>query len=135
MMQTALRTVGLMNSDERKLFLESNGIEKVLKDSLGAVIKECQDRCGPKNTGYVLRAVISGDGAGPVLEEGIAVAFARASRPQGRPATGGGRSSAEQISDMETAFRLAGDSKFRQKSPEFAAFQVSDGPSRERREG
>ena len=122
MMQTALRTMGLMSSEERKLFLESNGIEKILKDSLGTVIKESEERCGPKSTGYMLQAVTSGDGAGPVLQEGLAVAFARASRPPGRPATGGEKPSVEAVSEMETAFRLASDSQCRQKAPEFVVF-------------
>ena len=67
----------------------------------------------------MLRTVTSGDGAGPVLEEGIAVAFARASR------AGDGRASANQISDMETAFSLAGHPEFRLESSEFAKFQIA----------
>ena len=88
------------------------------------MISECRVRCGDRHTGYLLRAVTSGTGAGPVLEEGIAVSFARASRPRGRPTAERGRASTDQLSEMEEAFRLAGNPEFRRK-PEFVEFQAA----------
>ena len=124
MMQTVLRTVGTMDQDERRHFLESNGVEKVLKDTLAVVIEQCKTSCGERNTGFLLQAVTSGAGAGPILDEGIAVTFARMSRPRGRQTADEQETDADQPSEMEEAFFRAKEPEFRH-DPAFKKFRAT----------
>ena len=72
-----------MGQDEQMHFMESNQGERVLKEALTIAIDECKQRSGSVYTGYLLRAVTSGTGAGPILREGLETVFARQSLPLG----------------------------------------------------
>ena len=84
MMRAVLRATSTMDQDEQRHFMESNQVEKVLKDALTVVIDECKKRSGSVYTGYLLRAVTSGTGAGPILKEGLETVFAKESLPLGQ---------------------------------------------------
>ena len=122
MMRTILRTMGPMDQDERRHFLESNRVEKVLKDALAVVIEQCKVSCGERNTGYLLHAVTSGAGAGPILDEGITVTFARMSRPRGRQTVDEQEADTDQRSVVEGAFLRAKEPGFRH-DPAFGKFR------------
>ena len=64
-------------------------------------------------TGYLLQAVTRGAGAGPILDEGIAVTFARSSRPRGRQTADDPEANADQRSETEEAYLRAKDTSFR----------------------
>ena len=102
--------------------MESNRVEKVLKEVLAVVIEECKMSCGERNTGYLLQAVTSGAGAGPILDEGTTVTFARMSRPRGRQTVDEREADTDQRSEMEGAFLQAKEPGFRH-DPAFVKFR------------
>ena len=124
MMQAVLRAMSAMDQEEQRHFMESNRVEKVLKDALTLVIDQCKARSGDVHTGYLLHAVTCEAGAGPILEEGLAVTFARACRPLGRQEEGQEERQEEEEpeadpdrrSEMEKAYLRAKEPSFRYDS-------------------
>ena len=126
MMRAVLRATSTMDQDEQMHFMESNQVERVLKDALTIVIDECKQRSGSVYTGYLLRAVTSGTGAGPILQEGLETVFAKESLPLGEReevrTEEGPEADPEERSEMEKAYLRAKESDFR-SDPEYSAFR------------
>ena len=76
------------------------------------------------HTGYLLHAVTRGAGAGPILEEGITVTFARECRPLGRQEEGEPEADlVGQRSEMEKAYLRAKEPSFRYDDPAYREFR------------